>query len=225
MEIWAIRHPISIDNELEIHQGQDPNAPGLSEKGFEQAFRIARFLRNFRVLKIWSSPLLRTMQLARMIKNSCDPLLSVIEEPGLMEMTNGVVDGLLLSEMKERFPEGWRAWKQNVIDRPCYLGGESKKETAKRGVATLRKIARLSFPLPENYYELDNIVVAVSHGTLLHLTLASLNRVNLRNHQKFIAQNNGCINFLRWSWMGLEATYINFTGHLGDTDFSPKIEL
>lgn len=223
-EIWAIRHTASIGNELGIHQGQDPNASGLSERGFGQAFRVARFLRNFQVLKIWSSPLLRAMQLARVIKNSCNPLLPIITEPGLMEITNGVVDGLLLSEIKKRFPEEWRRWKQNVVDSPCFPDGESKKEAAERGVRTFRKIARLSFPLPENRYEPDNIAVVVSHGTLLQVTSTSLAGQNLKKRQEF-AQKNGCINFLRWSWMGLEVIHTNFTAHLGDTDFTPKIEL
>lgn len=223
-EIWAIRHTASIGNEQGIHQGQNFNASGLSQRGFKQAFRTAQFLRNFRVLKIWSSPLLRTMQLARVIKNSCNPLLTIITEPGLMEITNGVVDGLPLLEIKERFPEGWKMWEQNVIDRPCFTGGESKKEAEGRGVRTLRKIARLSFPLPENYYKPDEIVVVVSHGTLLQVTSTSLAGQNLERPQEF-AQKNGCINFLRWSWMGLEVVHTNFTGHLGDTDFTPKIEL
>ena len=224
MELWTIRHTVSIDNERGIHQGQNPNAPGLSKKGFEQAFQIVRFLRNFRILKIWSSPLLRTMQLARVIKNGCDPLLSIISEPGLLEITNGVVDGLPLLEIEERFPEGWKMWEQNIIDRPCFPGAESKKEAARRGAQTMRKIARLSFPLPENYYEPKNIVVVISHGTLLQLTNTILAGQSLKKHQEF-AQKNGCINFLKWTWKGLEPTCINFTGHLGDTDISPKIEL
>ena len=222
-EIWAIRHTASIDNERGIHQGQDPTAPGLSKRGFEQAFRVVRFLRHFRIIKIWSSPLLRTMQLARVIKNGCDPLLSIISEPGLLEITNGVVDGLPLSEIKDRFPEGWKMWEQNILDRPCFPGGESKKEAAGRGTETLRKIAHLSFPLPKNHYEPDNIAVVISHGTLLQLTMTILAGQSLEC-QGF-AQKNGCINFLRWTWKGLEPTCINFTGHLGDTDISPKIEL
>ena len=224
MEIWAIRHPVSIGNELSIHQGQDPSAPGLSSRGFIQAFRIAQFLRSFHILKIWSSPLLRTMQLARVIKNGCDPLLPIIVEPDLLEMTNGVVDGLSLTEIKKKFPQGWKKWEQNVIDHPCFPGGESIKAVAERGVKTMRKIARLSFPLPENYYEPNNIVVLVSHGTLLEAALACLAGKGLGNRRNFI-QKNGCINFLRWSWLGLEVTHTNFIGHLGDTDFSPGIEL
>lgn len=223
-EIWAIRHTVSIGNELDIHQGQNPNAPGLSRRGFAQAFRIARFLRNFRVLKIWSSPLLRTMQLARVLKNSCNPLLSIIEEPGLMEITNGVIDGISLAEVKKRFPEGWKNWEQNILDRPCFPGGESIQKATERGVRTLNKIARLSFPLPENHYTPDEIAVVVSHGTLLELASTDLAGNSLEDRKKFF-QKNGCINFLRWTWMGLEIRSVNFTEHLGDTDFSPKIEL
>ena len=224
-EIWAIRHPVSIWNELEIHQGQRPDEPGLSSLGFQQAFRIARFLSHFPILKLWSSPLPRAMQLALVIRRSRHPPLNIFIEPGLMEITNGVVDGLSYAEIQAKFPDGWDKWHQGVIDQPCFPGGESAKEAAERGVRTLRKISYLSFPLPENHYGPgDGIVIIISHGTLLGLTSTSLMGRSLEEHQTF-RQDNGCINFLRWALMGLEVSSVNFTGHLGDTDFSPRIEL
>lgn len=223
-EIWVIRHCASVGNEQETHQGQCLNEKGLSSKGFEQALRIARFLDNFPILKLWSSPLPRAIQTARVIRNFCNPLLKIIEEPGLMEITNGIVDGLSYAEAKIKFPEGCNKVKQRVIDKPCFSGGESIQEAAERGRRTLRKIARLSFPLPDNYYDYKGVpVVVVTHGTLLQVILTSFMGRDLGEYGH-LQQDNGCINFLRWTWMGLEVNQTNFIAHLGDTKFSPEFK-
>lgn len=224
-EIWAIRHPASDGNEKSISQGQYPHERGLSPRGFKQAERIAKFLNHFPLLKLWSSPLPRAMQLALIIGGSRKPPLKIFIEPGLMEITNGLIDGLFNAEAKAKFPEGWRRWEQNVIDHPCFPGGESIKEAAERGTRTLRKIARLSFPLPDNHYDCESgPVVVVTHGTLSQAALTSLKGSDLKEYGK-LRQDNGCINLLRWTWKGLEVSSVNFTGHLGNTKFSPEFKI
>lgn len=224
MTILVIRHCVSIGNEQEIHQGQCLNEKGLSPKGFRQAFRVAEFLGGVFILKLWSSPLPRAMQTARVIKNFCNPLLKIIEEPGLMEVTNGVLDGLSYAEAKVKFPEGWDRIKQKVLHQCCFSGGESIQEVAERGKRTLQKIARLSFPLPDNHYnDESSSVVVVTHGTWLQATLTSLMDYDLREYGNF-QQDNGCINFLKWTWRGLEVKQTNFVAHLGDTRFSPEFK-
>lgn len=224
-EIWAIRHPASVGNEKDISQGQYPNERGLSPRGFEQAERIAKFLSHFPMLKLWSSPLPRAMQLALIVGKSRNPPLKIFIEPGLMEITNGVIDGLSYMEAKTRFPEEWKRLGENVIDRPCFSGGESIKEAAERGTRTLRKIARLSFPLPDNHYDCESgPAVVVTHGTLLQAVITSLKGRDLKEYSK-LWQDNGCINSLRCTWMGLEVSSVNFTGHLGGTKFSPEFKV
>lgn len=224
-EIWVIRHPASDGNEKSIHQGQYPHERGLSPRGFEQAERIAKFLSHFPMLKLWSSPLPRAIQLALIIGRSRNPPLKIFIEPGLMEITNGVVDGLFYAEAKARFPEEWRRLEENIIDRPCFSGGESIREAAERGVKTFQKIARLSFPWPDNHYDCESgPAVVITHGTLSQAALTVLMGSDLKEYGK-LRQDNGCMNFLRWTWMGLEVSSVNFTGHLGNTKFSPVYQL
>lgn len=224
MKILAIRHPESLFNKLGRHQGQYKYEPGLSELGFKQTVKIVDFLQNFHILKLYSSPLPRAVQLAYAIKNSRILKLKIFEEPELMEISNGLADGLPVEKIKEIFPESWEKHEKGILDEPCFPKGESIREAAERGIRVLRKIARQSFSLPENHYESRDAVVIISHGTLLEATLATIAGVDLRKRRDF-HQKNGCINFIRYTWMGFEVVFTNFTDHLYDTYLPSDIEL
>lgn len=217
-----LRHPVSVWNVLNIHQGQCPNEPGLSEKGFLQACRIATFLETSSVLGIWTSPLPRAKQLALVIKMQGHSNALIFDEPGLMEITNGVIDGMPEEEIRTRFPDGWRKFKERTLDEPCFPGGESLREVARRAKESLIKIAKHASSVP-NRRPYD-IAVVISHGGLTRLALTEILGFPLEGAFE-ISQRNGCINYLRWDKEKLIVDHIDSTEHLGDSDFTPKIEL
>lgn len=226
MELWALRHPVSLWNELNIHQGQDRREPGLSTKGVKQAERIGEYLRNFDLISIWSSPLPRTIQLAEIINKYQNPKIPLFLEPALMEVTHGEADGLHISEVQKRFPDGISRWKNRNLDDPCFPGGEPLRNVAKRGSKAFSKIARTA--AQSTIYALDDrIVIVISHGAILKLSLAQLSGLNLdaKDWWHKFPQDNGCINILQWTGKTLLVKTVNSTDHLGDTRYTPKITI
>jgi len=222
-ELWLLRHTVSIWNKEGIHQGQCPNEPGLSPEGIEQAKKIGEFLRWIKICGIWTSPLPRAMQLAKIISSYQFALPIIYPEMDLMEWTNGEADGMSFEEIKKKFPAGWWRWEKRITHIPIFPGGESIENLAARGRKVIYKIMKTASKskLCPNY---DGIAIAISHGALNGFTLASWLGIPLKNGVELVPQENGCINKLRLSGKRIKVIQpINITTHLGDLRNSPDI--
>jgi len=198
LELWVFRHPSSIWNENGIQQGQCRDEPGLSSLGLLQAQRIAEYLRQFNLAGIWSSPLPRAVKLAEIIQEHQTRPTTIFLEDDLMEMSHGVADGLEKTEIKALYPFSWNKWQGNNLDPdlPCFIGGETPKQVAERGVKALYRIAQAAY---QPFYQAEPAVV-ISHGALLCFSFAKICNESL---EKAIDPNkvlkNGSLSILTWN--------------------------
>lgn len=139
MRLFIVRHGETLWNKEGRFQGQIDT--DLSEKGLEQADLIAEKLASHKFDAVVSSPLARARVTGERIAAACGCKTFEIAE-GLTEINHGEWEGLMASEVEERWPEllaEWHASPENVT-MPGE-GGESLDDVQKRSVAAAEHIA------------------------------------------------------------------------------------
>jgi len=132
-----VRHGYSESNKENRFSGQADVA--LDEIGCSQARSVAKYvLENFHIDSIYSSDLSRAYDTAKPVSEELG--LPIIVDKGLRELDVGEWEGMLITEVAEKYPDSFKAYKTNIgLARPD--GGESYPELAKRASETLAKIA------------------------------------------------------------------------------------
>jgi broad specificity phosphatase PhoE len=122
----------------------------LDDTGLAQASSAAAVLQGLSPAAVVSSDLSRASATAAALG------LPVTLDPGLREIYAGEWQGLLRTEIVDRWPAEFDAWRRGDDVRPG--GGESRSEAAERAATALIRAAG-SVP--------DGTVVAVGHGASL----------------------------------------------------------
>ena len=134
--------------------------PGVSlgEAGREAARATADSLAHLELAAVYSSPIDRTIETARILARSHK--LSPIPQPELTEIDFGAWAGETLDSLRHN--KLWRTVQQ-VPSRFRFPGGESFVEAQARAVECIERIAR---------EQSENTVVAVSHSDVIKLVLS-----------------------------------------------------
>lgn len=223
VELWLLRHTVSIWNKEGIYQGQCFDEPGLAPEGIAQAREIGEFLRGVKICGIWTSPLPRAMQLAKIISDYQHRLPVIHPERDLMEWTNGEADGMSFEEIKKKFPAEWKLWEKRITHIPIFPGGESLENLAERGRNVIYKIMK-TYSRSRLYPNFNGVCIGIGHGAINGFTLASLLRIPLKQGVELVPQENGCINKLRLNGNHIKVIQpINITSHLNNLRYSPDI--
>jgi len=177
--------------------------PGLSERGLKQAELLGRALEKEKIDVIYSSPLKRTYQTAQEIAKRQG--LEIIEDRRIIEIDHGVWSGMLVEEVKERFPEDFRMWLEEP-HRVKFEGGESLQDVFKR-VKDFLEFLR------EKHW--GQTVAIVSHTVPIRAMLCALLNIDLSKFWVF-----GCDN-ASYSLVHMEEkrnviVKLNITCHLGE---------
>ncbi len=155
--LWLVRHGQTDWNLKGRFQGQAD--PPLNATGLRQAHDLAARLDGTAYAALYSSDLLRARQTAAALADRIG--LRVRLDARLREVSHGVWDGLLVTEVQARYGGSWAERQRNPdVARPP--GGETVVEVATRVAAALDDIARLH-PGAE--------VLVVSHGLALATAL------------------------------------------------------
>jgi phosphoserine phosphatase len=134
MRLLWIRHGETLWNrEFRLQGVSDVE---LSEKGMEQARRLARDLREEPV-RLFVSPLLRTRSFAAPLAERFS--LSPVILADLREMSFGRWEGLRYEDMDETLQQSFAEWCRNPVD-VCPPGGEPFSAVTDRAQAALRVI-------------------------------------------------------------------------------------
>ncbi len=141
--IALVRHGETAHNRDGRLQGRTDLV--LSERGLDQAARLASRFAAVKVVKVVSSPLRRALQTAAAIASVCG--LSVERDDRLIELDYGDWDGLALADIPA---EAWSAWRADPHFAPP--AGESL-------VAVTARVASFC----RDHAGGDGSVVAVSH--------------------------------------------------------------
>jgi broad specificity phosphatase PhoE len=135
--LYCIRHGQSTYNALGRIQGQS-DVP-LSELGRRQALAVARALADAPIEAIYSSPLRRAKDTARLLADLLG--LDVREDPRLKEVDVGVFTDRLRDEVLEEYPGAISRWRSGRLDF-VFPEGESRRDLIRRGHEVLDEIRR-----------------------------------------------------------------------------------
>lgn len=132
----------------------------LDEVGRRQARDAAVRLASLRPTLIWSSTLSRARDTADELGSLTG--LDVRTDPRLQEIDTGERQGLTLDEVRDRFPEVWRAFEAGQ-ELPRAVGGEIEPEVAERVASAMTDAAHALEP--------GQVGVLVSHGVSIRVGL------------------------------------------------------
>jgi probable phosphoglycerate mutase len=138
IRILLVRHGETDWNRLHRFQGRS-DVP-LNENGIGQARALSESLRREPLLAIYSSPLIRALETARMI-HSFHPGIPLVSEQGFAEMDLGAFDGLDAAHWASAHPEFLRAWQEDPssVRMP---GGETLAEVQARALESMDRVLR-----------------------------------------------------------------------------------
>ena len=158
MRIYLVRHGETEWNRIRRFQGRS-NLP-LNQEGKKQAKALALALKNKPLMAIYTSPLIRSLQTARLIKDF-HPSAPILEEKGFIEMDLGEFDGMKVQDWAEQYPDTRKVWNENPasVKMP---GGESLGEVQDRAKKTLERITQIHSP--------DDTILISSHN-FVNLTI------------------------------------------------------
>jgi alpha-ribazole phosphatase len=133
---------------------------GLSTHGYEQVRRMRQALRDEPISAIYSSPLRRALESARVL-GAGRSIVAVDER--LREIDFGDFEGLTYDEVAERFPEKYEEWMKHPTD-VAFPGGETFAAMMARVHDVLEEV---------RHTHAGHTAVVVSHGGVNRIALAS----------------------------------------------------
>ena len=207
MMITFIRHGESEWNGKGIMQGIDD--PALSSRGIEQAEALAERIEGIKGIRIFSSPLKRAYQTARIAAGRMDTDIEIIED--LMEIDIGRFSTLTWDQVKTEFPELFKKPDVNIWE--LFLnnripGQEPYEEMVQRIQRALAQIEssdsgkppvlfshggfirifiaeQLGFRLDRKYFDIDNTSITIFD---YETGMATFNRINDTRHLTSLSQ-------------------------------------
>jgi broad specificity phosphatase PhoE len=201
IRILLIRHGETEWNRIHRFQGKI-DVP-LNLEGVDQAQALARALKNECLVAIYSSPLTRAMETARLVKGF-HPSTPLFEEAGLIEMDLGEFDGMEVQRWTESYPDFRKRW----FEAPATLtmpGGESLQEVQNRAVDTLERITR-------NYSPESTLLIS-SHN-FVNLTILCYALGKSLDRFRELRQGTAALNVLYKEGEKLWVEVINEQSHL-----------
>jgi len=156
----------------------------LSEEGRSQVARLGERLRPEGLTALFSSPLSRTLETARIIAASC--ALEIETRDGLREIGHGRWEGLTRREVEARYPDEYAAWEEDPFTF-APEGGESGVAVLARALPIIRDIVMRHS---------GERVLVVSHKATIRLVLSSLLGFDPRGYRDRLDQAPACMNVL-----------------------------
>ena len=197
--VYLIRHGTTEWNREEIFRGRADCA--LNETGRAEAQAVAAYLREVEIEKIYTSPLSRAAETAGAI--AADRRLRAIPEPAFIDLDFGEWQGLPLKEVRERYPDLYRVWRERPQDA-TFPGGENLAQVKARAWEGLLRVVQDN---PEK------TVLIVSHRVITKVLIcAALGLDN--SHFWQVKQDTTAINCLECARGQFVAALINDTCHL-----------
>jgi len=199
LKLLVIRHA-----ESEWNPNQGLLDPDLTERGREQARRLAEALKGEGISVLYTSPLKRTYETAKIIGETLG--LEPVVEERIKEIDHGLWSGLLVEEVKERYPEDFERWLKEP-HKVSFPEGESLEEV----------FGRVSSFLKELLERHDGSTVAlVSHTVPIRCLYCAALGVDLSKFWSF-GCDNASYSVLYLDKEGRNVLQkLNVTCHLGD---------
>lgn len=174
MRLHLVRHGETDINASGRLQGTTNST--LTSRGRAQARELAVASLTWNPVAVYSSPLQRARGVASAIADLSG--LSVTDEPRIIEMHMGDLEGVTVQEMRDGWPDLYQGWRRDAssVTMP---GGESLGDVQLRAMAAINEL--------DERYDADDTVVAVTHNftircivaAVIDLPLANINHMDL----------------------------------------------
>lgn len=205
-EILLIRHGETEWNAVRRLQGHLDIA--LNAEGERQAAALGQALLDEPLDVIVASDLQRAMQTAQAIAQPRGMTIQV--DPGLRERCYGAFEGVMYSEISERFPEAYAAWQARDIDARFPDGvrkAETLREFYERAIATVNRLVTM-YP--------GQKIALVTHGGILECAYRAAKGIGLLPARDFDIFN-ASINRMVWDEATLQVAEWSNVAHLTPT--------
>lgn len=172
----------------------------LSENGKKQAQRLAADLEEVKIAAVFSSPLKRSIETAKIATAGRNIDTTIIDD--LAEIDIGEWEGLTEKQIVENWPEQFAARNENMADF-APPGGETWGNVQKRAISAIEKILKTA---PEGP------VFIVGHRGINGIYLCHL--MDLPLELLFnIGQDHGCLNIIDFFEDKARLKLVNWTGN------------
>jgi len=203
-KVILVRHGETEWNRLRRIQGGNSDTQ-LNQRGRQQAESLALRLKQEEIQAIYSSPLQRARDTARVIAGYHQ--LAVEVEPSLREIEVGELEGVSIAEVGKHLSQLLIRYSQGE-ELPRIPGGESLTEVQQRVWDTIQRLVGRHG---------DGVLVVVSHYfsiltavcSVLDLPLFQIDRLRL---------NSGSISILTFDEQATRLILFNDTCHLASTE-------
>lgn len=156
----------------------------LSEEGRAQAMRLGERLRAEGIGAVYSSPMSRAIETARLAGTECG--LTVETRDGLREISHGHWEGLTRKEVETRYADEYASWEADPFTFAPEQG-ESGVAALARALPVIREIVTR---------HAGTRVLVVSHKATNRLLISSLLGFDGRGYRDRLDQAPACLNVL-----------------------------
>jgi len=202
-----IRHGETDWNRQLRFQGQI-DVP-LNATGHAQAARLAERLASTPADLLFSSDLQRARDTAAPLARAWGAELRLL--PALREQHFGVLEGLGLAQVQERYRDLWAQWQRHDADFALPGGGESQRQFSGRVLAAVNALTAA---------HRGRHVAIVTHGGVLDMIWRNAKGLPLDGRRDCEIPNTG-VNRLRWHGDALEIIGWADASHLADDPPAP----
>ena len=180
--LFLVRHGATAATEEDRFSGS--SGAELSDAGRWQAARLGERLAQQNIGAVYSSPLSRALDTARIIAGHCR--VEPVTRDGLREIGHGHWEGRKRDEVEREFAAEYASWEADPFTF-APEGGESGVAVLARALPVIREIVA-SHP--------DAQVLVVSHKATLRLILSSLLGFDPRGYRDRLDQAPACLNVI-----------------------------
>jgi len=197
--VYLVRHGTTEWNKEEIFRGRVDCQ--LNETGRAEAKALAEYFRDANLHGVYTSPLSRAEETARAI--AAMKGLQVIPEAAFIDIDFGEWHGLPLREVKEKYPDLYRAWRERP-QAVTFPGGENLAQVRARAWEGLQRVVR------ENP---EKTALIVSHRVVTKILICAVLGLD-DSHFWQIKQDTTAVNCFEYTRGVFVISLINDTCHL-----------
>jgi alpha-ribazole phosphatase len=191
--VWLVRHAQPADLNGRCYGRHDT---GLSPDGVLQAKEVAQRLAHEPLATVYSSPLNRALETARIVAGPHRLPVEVVS--GLVEIDFGDFEGLTYEDIQSRYPAEFRSWMERPTETQ-FPNGES--------FAAMRRRVLSAVDILKNRHCRQSIAI-VSHSGVARILLAEALAVS--SHEIFrLGQRYSAINRIDYFGHGAVVELMN----------------
>ena len=210
--LFLVRHGATAATEEDRFAGS--TGAELSEEGRRQAASLGERLSPQNIAAVYSSPLSRAVETARIIAGHCR--LEPVTRDGLREIGHGHWEGMKRDDVERQFGLEYAMWEADPFTF-APAGGESGVAVLARALPVIRDIVAAHH---------GSQVLVVSHKATLRLVLSSLLGFDPRGYRDRLDQSPACLNVVDFrDPVRVRLMLFNDTSHYADRPRTPDQNL